>query len=71
LIKKDEQFNKYYKNIQFLKISKGDIIGLEAIDTQPTLTYAMGKDKTCKLEKLSIKRVNFGCSLKVNFINLG
>jgi hypothetical protein len=65
LIKKDEQYNKYYRNVQVLKIAKGDIVGLEAIETNPKLTYSKSKDKTCKLEKLSIKRVDFDYSLIV------
>ncbi len=71
MIKKDEIFNKYYKNIQVLKAAKGDIVGLEVIDTQPSLSYAKGKDKTCKLEKISLKRVNHEYSLIVNISKTG
>jgi hypothetical protein len=70
MIKKDDLYNKYYKNVQVMKITKGDILGLEGIDTEPKLTYSKSKDKACKLEKLSIKKVEYGYSLIVIRINL-
>ena len=71
MIKKDEIHNKHYKNIQVLKATKGDIVGLEAIDTQPNLTYNKAKDNICRLEKLSLKKVSHEYSLIVSKINLG
>ncbi len=71
MIKKDEMFNKYYKNIQVLKAAKGDIVCLEVIDSQPILTYAKGKDRTSKLEKITIKRIDNDYSLIVNIPKTG
>ncbi len=71
LIIKDEQYNKFYRNEQILKITRGDIVGLESIESNPKIVYITGKDKKCKLDKIILEKVNFDNSLIVNIINIG
>ncbi len=72
MIKKDEKHYKYYKNEDFLKCAKGDILGLEALDSEPEIIYKKNKkDKTVHIDYIKLKKVYYDYSLIVLFSNIG
>jgi hypothetical protein len=72
MIKKDDKFHKYVKNEDFLKCARGDILGLEALDSEPEIIYKkIKKDKTLHIDFIMLKKVFYDYSLIVGFNNIG
>ncbi len=50
--KKEEKYGKLFKNEEILKVTKGDILGLESIETKPVISNGKDKEKICKIQKV-------------------